>query len=200
MLENEGEEDEEEEVSSKQEEESVFETCDEESVFSDLTAEKEGESLLPEWVNVAELLTDIESHLGQQAHQQLQSMLTNCALIPEQVNVRELLSEIQEELDRPYFHNLLLKCYNQQVSGMVPPKKRRNNIPTSSPSPAAAAPARDIVTSAAITQRTWQKKKLSKAENWQPTSIEEEDSWQEFSNTVPRNLPLHSYCSPGVWN
>jgi hypothetical protein len=56
------------------------------------------------------------------------------------------------------------------------------------------------VTSAAITQRTWQKKKLSKAENWQPTSIEEEDSWQEFSNTVPRNLPLHSYCSPGVWN
>jgi hypothetical protein len=55
------------------------------------------------------------------------------------------------------------------------------------------------VTSAASTQRTWQKKKLSKAENWQPTSIEEEDSWQEFSNPVPRNLPLH-YCSPGVWD
>ncbi|KAH9571680.1 hypothetical protein CY35_02G106500 [Sphagnum magellanicum] len=123
MLEREGGESEEEPDSSSDHTASKdsFETCYE-SIFADLTPES-----LPEFVNVRELLSDIESELGEQACQELQidPLVANCEL-PEEVNVRELLAEIQEELDEPYFDKFFSTC-NEDSSGESQLKRYHNN-------------------------------------------------------------------------
>jgi hypothetical protein len=123
MLQREGGESEEELDSSSDHTASKdsFETCYE-SIFADLTPES-----LPEFVNVRELLSDIESELGEQACQ-FDPLVANCEL-PEEVNVRELLAEIQEELDEPYFDKFFS---NEDSSGASQLKRYHNNQATTS--------------------------------------------------------------------
>jgi hypothetical protein len=125
MLQREGGESEEELDSSSDHTASKdsFETCYE-SIFADLTPES-----LPEFVNVRELLSDIESELGEQACQ-FDPLVANCEL-PEEVNVRELLAEIQEELDEPYFDKFFSTC-NEDSSGASQLKRYDNNQATTS--------------------------------------------------------------------
>jgi hypothetical protein len=122
MLQREGGESEEELDSSSDHTASKdsFETCYE-SIFADLTPES-----LPEFVNVRELLSDVESELGEQACQlQFDPLVANCEL-PEEVNVRELLAEIQEELDEPYFDKFFNTC-DEDSSGASQLKRHHNN-------------------------------------------------------------------------
>ncbi|CAK9217898.1 unnamed protein product [Sphagnum troendelagicum] len=125
MLQREGGESEEELNSSSDHTASKdsFETCYE-SIFADLTPES-----LPEFVNVRELLSDIESELGEQTCQ-FDPLMANCEL-PEEVNVRELLAEIQEELDEPYFDKFFSTC-NEDSSGASQLKRDHNNQATTS--------------------------------------------------------------------
>jgi hypothetical protein len=125
MLQREGGESEEELDSSSDHTASKdsFETCYE-SIFADLTPES-----LPEFVNVRELLSDIESELGEQTCQ-FDPLMANCEL-PEEVNVRELLAEIQEELDEPYFDKFFSTC-NEDSSGASQLKRDHNNQATTS--------------------------------------------------------------------
>ncbi|CAK9871404.1 unnamed protein product [Sphagnum jensenii] len=125
MLQREGGESEEEQDSSSDHTASKdsFETCYE-SIFADLTPES-----LPEFVNVRELLSDIESELGEQACQ-FDPLVANCEL-PEEVNVRELLAEIQEELDEPYFDKFFSTC-NEDSSVASQLKRYHNDQATTS--------------------------------------------------------------------